>query len=281
MIKRLANYLSLNQKNKSVIYLNTWLHHLKRVTTAFNVPLRETLPAICSKLLQNETVFRSMVDTVGLLKAKRDEEKFIDQADLRTVLKKFGVNYINQTMFLNEFTKGVSVHIEDLVTVMKACVQQLYGKTVSGMNQENLKEEDNNRTSMAGMQNLENVQNIDFFSAVGKKLSKACKDFHAAAKLADKFAEFDEAETGSIKSYYLVNVLHRQLPDLFTDAEMVGLQYELESLSYDGNVDYNEFIRLFISSEPSMKKSRDDKLKLDVKKSTYNMQDYENILSRI
>lgn len=31
MIRRLANYLSLNQKNKSVIYLNTWLHHLKRV----------------------------------------------------------------------------------------------------------------------------------------------------------------------------------------------------------------------------------------------------------
>ena len=28
MIRRLANYLSLNQKNKSVIYLNTWLHHL-------------------------------------------------------------------------------------------------------------------------------------------------------------------------------------------------------------------------------------------------------------
>lgn len=75
-----------------------------------------------------------MVDTVGLLKQKRDEEKFIDQADLRTVLKKFGVNYINQTMFLNEFTKGVKVHIEDLVTVMKACVQQFYGQVVSGMN---------------------------------------------------------------------------------------------------------------------------------------------------
>ena len=59
------------------------------------MPLRETLPAICSKLLSNETVFRGLVDTVGLLKQKRDEEKFIDLADLRTVLKKFGVNYIN------------------------------------------------------------------------------------------------------------------------------------------------------------------------------------------
>ena len=95
MIRRLANYLSLNQKNKSVIYLNTWLHHLKRVSTAFNVPMKTILPAICSKMLQNETVFRSLVDTVGLLKQKRDEEKFIDLADLRTVLKKFGVNYIN------------------------------------------------------------------------------------------------------------------------------------------------------------------------------------------
>ena len=51
MIRRLGNYLCLNQKNKSLIYLNTWLHHLKRVSTAFNVPNRETLPAICSKLL--------------------------------------------------------------------------------------------------------------------------------------------------------------------------------------------------------------------------------------
>ena len=95
MIRRLANYLALNQKEKKVIYLNTWLHHLRRVSTAFNVPIREFLPAICSKLLQNEIAFRSLVDTVGLLKQKRDEEKFIELADLRTILKKFGVNYIN------------------------------------------------------------------------------------------------------------------------------------------------------------------------------------------
>jgi hypothetical protein len=30
-IRRLANYLSLNQKNQSIIYLNSWLHHLRRV----------------------------------------------------------------------------------------------------------------------------------------------------------------------------------------------------------------------------------------------------------
>lgn len=62
-----------------------------------------------------------------------------------------------------------------------------------------------------------------------------------------QFSEFDPGETGFIKSFYLVNVLHRQVPGLFTDTEMIGLQYELESLSYDGTVDYNEFVRLFMS----------------------------------
>jgi hypothetical protein len=32
-ITRLANYLSLNQKNQSVIYLNAWMHHLRRINT--------------------------------------------------------------------------------------------------------------------------------------------------------------------------------------------------------------------------------------------------------
>ena len=50
------------------------------------------------------------------------------------MLKKFGVNYINQNMFLNEFTKGVKVHIEDLITVMKACVQKFYGQAVTSLN---------------------------------------------------------------------------------------------------------------------------------------------------
>lgn len=85
------------------------------------------------------------------------------------MLKKFGVNYINQTMFLNEFTKGVKVHIEDLVTVMKACVQQFYGQAVSLLNQTELDNPDfegQSRTSMAGVSDLEQVQNIDFFTQI-------------------------------------------------------------------------------------------------------------------
>ena len=166
MIRRLANYLSLNQKNKSVIYLNTWLHHLKRVSTAFNEPNLDVLPAICSKLLQNETFFRSIVDTIGLLKQKREDEKVIDMADLRTVLKKFGVNYINQTMFLTEFVpEGVPIHIERLITRMRANQMKHYGRPnqLEGARLEDDQGEDHGVptglpvSAKAGLQDLESV----------------------------------------------------------------------------------------------------------------------------
>lgn len=50
---------------------------------------------ICSKLLRNESVFRSYIESTADLKGKREVEKIIDVADLRQVLHIFGVNYIN------------------------------------------------------------------------------------------------------------------------------------------------------------------------------------------
>jgi hypothetical protein len=82
------------------------LHHLRRVSTAFHASNKEILPVICSKLLRNEAVFRSYADSTAELRGKRDEEKFIEVADLRAVLLKFGVNYLNQDVFVNEFTRN-------------------------------------------------------------------------------------------------------------------------------------------------------------------------------
>lgn len=103
--------------------MNAWLHHLRRVSTAFHVPNKDILPIICSKLLRNEAVFRSYIESTAELKGKREEEKVIEVADLRSVLLKFGVNYINQDVFVNEFTRNMPTHIEDLITRMKNCVK--------------------------------------------------------------------------------------------------------------------------------------------------------------
>ena len=82
-IQRPATFLALNQKNKTVVYLNSWLHHLRRANRAFQEADKKVLPLICSKLLRNERVFRSWLESCGRIKGSRDEEKFIQLADLR------------------------------------------------------------------------------------------------------------------------------------------------------------------------------------------------------
>jgi hypothetical protein len=76
-VRRLATFLALNQANGTIIYLSSWLHHLRRANTAFQESDRRVLPLICAKLLRNERVFRSWLDSCGHLRGKREEEKFI------------------------------------------------------------------------------------------------------------------------------------------------------------------------------------------------------------
>jgi hypothetical protein len=102
------------------------MHHLRRTSTAFHIADRDMLPVICSKLLRNEAVLRSNLDTIGMIKNHREQEKFIDLADLKSVLHKYNLTYINQCLFLQEFTHKGSVHVEDLITRMKTCVRDYY-----------------------------------------------------------------------------------------------------------------------------------------------------------
>jgi hypothetical protein len=87
------------------------------------------LPLICAKLLRNEKVFRSWLESCGHIRGQREEDKFISLPDLRQVLTKFGVSYINQDLFLKDCTKGEQVHIEDLIARVKAVTRQHYQST--------------------------------------------------------------------------------------------------------------------------------------------------------
>ena len=126
-LRRLATFLALNQKNESVIYLNAWLHHLRRADTAFHEADREVIPLICTKLMRNEKVLRSWLESCGHLKSVRvDYLKVIQIPDLRQVLSKFGVSSINQDMFIKEFTKGEAAQVEELIEAIKSRARKFY-----------------------------------------------------------------------------------------------------------------------------------------------------------
>jgi Ca2+-binding EF-hand superfamily protein len=52
-----------------------------------------------------------------------------------------------------------------------------------------------------------------------------------------------------IKAYALVNVLKHAFEEVFPDDCLLGLQFQLECLSIDGNVDYEQFLQMFFEDE--------------------------------
>lgn len=77
-------------------------------------------------------------------------------------------------------------------------------------------------------------------------------------------------------------MLSHSLPHVFDKKELIGLQYELECLNYDQQCDYNEFVEIFfknnIDDGPNV---QGEDLRLKLSKTSYTLQDYEDLLSRI
>jgi hypothetical protein len=79
--------------------------------------------------------------------------------------------------------------------------------------------------------------------------------------------------------HHFVNVLRHNYPGIFDDQTLVGLQFELECLSpADNTVDYEEFARLFLERTTSSSAKEDAAFE---KRTTFQIQDYEDLLSKI
>jgi hypothetical protein len=157
------------------------------VGTAFHIPSKDILPVICSKLLRNEQVFRSYAESTAELKDKRDDEKIIEVSDLSQVLVKFGVNYINQDIFVNEFTRNQPAHLEDLLTRMKNCVKQAYSLSANSLNVADgiAKQPDDL------VETMKDLRKTDYFDKVQMRLKKLGNRL-SLTELVDRMKEFDE-----------------------------------------------------------------------------------------
>ena len=139
-------------------------------------------------------------------------------------------------MLLQELTKGAAVHIQDLIARMKACVRTYYSEQAS---------EEDQLSEVRKVSSLDDLRNTNYFEKIQKKIKKSKKEIKIS-QLVKKLQEFDSGETGLIHAYKLINVLKYNLPNVFDENTLIGLQYELETLSYDHMVDYNEFVKLFL-----------------------------------
>lgn len=239
---------------------------MRRAGTAFQEADKRVLPLICAKLVRNERVLRSWLDSCGQIRGAREEDKFIQLADLRQVLAKFGLSYVNQDMFLKEYTRGEQIHVEDLIGRLQSVAHRHYQMTGQ------LPSEGETEP-----QSVAELRGTDYFRKVQDQLGRAGAELDTASLLR-QYKTFDGARTGYIKAYILVNVLKHNYPSVFSDDCLLGLQFQLECLSSDGTVDYEEFVKLFLEDSGRAKPAHE--IRLD-RKTPYTEEEYTDLLSSI
>jgi Ca2+-binding EF-hand superfamily protein len=165
----------------------------------------------------------------------RDEDKMIEPADLRYVLKQFGFSYTNQSLFIDQIAKNQPVHLEDLISRMKSTVKSTYGMATYANKADNIQ-----------AMTMEELRSTDFFDKIQTKIRTAAGgiDSHLLYK---KLKAFDPSDSGKVQVYHLINVLRHNMSFIFDDELLIGLQFELETL--DHTVDYSQFMKLFIEGK--------------------------------
>lgn len=130
---------------------------MRRVGTEFHAANEDMMPIICSKLLTNKSVFISFVESTAQVKQKPDDQKLVDLASLRQVLRKFGISYINQGMFLNKICEGSPKILSDIICKMEH--YQRLKQSISDSNIENPK-----------LLTIADIKKTDYFHEVQRRI---------------------------------------------------------------------------------------------------------------
>ena len=85
---------------------------------------------------------------------------------------------------------------------------------------------------------MQELRRTDYFMKIKQLISENKDKVTSTHELKRRMRSFDQAGTGVMKAYALVNVLKHAFEAVFPDDCMLGLQFQLECLSTDGNVDY-------------------------------------------
>lgn len=139
-------------------------------------------------------------------------------------------------MFLKEFTRGTQVHIDDLIARVEAVSKNHFRDTGEFL------DDDFEPFTLA------ELRRTDYFAKMHQQLRENQLEVDLS-ELRRRLRTFDAGDTGVVKAYVLINVLKHGYPEIFTDECLLGLQFQLECLSADGNIDYEGFLQLFMEED--------------------------------
>jgi hypothetical protein len=94
------------------------------------------------------------------------------------------------------------------------------------------------------------LEEIKTWPFVQKLLRKVAKVGISVQELTKKFSSFDLGYTNYLPAHRIVGVLYHNFTNIFDSRTAIELQFELECLYGDHQVDYHEFIDVFFA-EPT------------------------------
>ena len=249
-ITKIANFLSLNEKNEKVqvVYLRNYLQHLKSAglsVAELSVSKNYLLSFICTKLLISEVRLKrqcyELADVV---------EGYIEPSGIRTVLNANGIISSYADLFIEYFMGCVKINLEDLVAKMRAevfCYHKVKndkGVIVSQINYHEV---------------LKKVFADDKNNIKPEHITEVCKKF-------DK--------QGKIKIFHLINILRHNLIGL-DEMALAGIQYELSLIYPDELIDYTAYLQSFTDS------FSENELSLVASKEREQQKLYDELLKRL
>lgn len=101
---RVANFLSMNQDEKKLIFCNNFLHHMRRISTnQFDreSEVKDLVSLISAKLLCNEDMLRDLMHEITPWKDLPEAEKFLENSDLRCLLTRYNICVQHQDIFIS------------------------------------------------------------------------------------------------------------------------------------------------------------------------------------
>ena len=127
-------------------------------------------------------------------------------------------------------TKNDKIHLEDFLAKVRSNIKEY---------------EQNDLLKPHPLISLSDLETSSFYSQCQSFLSWNAQ-FDRLGLIKD-MKQFDKTNTGKIKIYHLINILKFKLR-AFSEDTLKALQFDLECLSNDGMIDYEEFVSIAFKS---------------------------------
>ena len=262
-IAKCGNFMCINNQKRQVIYLTSFLHHIKRIhSAAFTSPVEtpKLLAIIGAKLLLNEELFIKVcnelaskkVEEEKIMKIEDSENIELEPSDIRSVLSHFSIHSTHIDIFISTYMDNLPIYTDELLAKIRGSVANTFSLSLNDILMENYKPQD---LQIDYFQKLKEIfAHEEELLAIKNRGMGETEALSKPLDILNRCKEFDTRSTGKIRLHHLIHILKHNLE--IDPWILAGIQFELTILHPDEYVNYVNFHEMFVL-KPKTKEEED------------------------